>query len=129
MGTAVLSKKCSLEAQIDLQTKKDDDVRIPTPKIAHTCPLVMTMVTIIATTFKAQLHEEMLSSTFYLPMPKKCSIKQEKCHKLSISKKYCDILQSIHHFSFPSALLYIDGCWHYTNRIITKSVCTKKKKK
>ena len=39
----VSSKKCSLEANRSSNVKLviDDDVRIPTPKIAHMCPLVM----------------------------------------------------------------------------------------
>ena len=54
-------------SNIKLVIDDDVDVGIPSPKIAHMCPLVMHNGYIYSYNF--QLHEEMLSSTFYLLHP------------------------------------------------------------
>ena len=89
-------------SNIKLIIDDDINVRIPTPKIAHTFPLVMYNGYNYSYNFQSTVAWRDAIFNFYLlhPYAKKCIIKQEKCHQLSISEKYCDILQSIHHFSF-----------------------------
>ena len=70
-------------SNIKLVIDDDVDVRLPTPKIAHTCPLVMHNSYIYSYNF--HLHEEMLS-TYCILMPKKCIIKQEKCQTFQYRK-------------------------------------------